>query len=170
VWGASQQQVRKVYASLGAFTVNLVLYSAVEVWAWGRDEEALVDRTAAVVPGIPRSVVRRTPTSGRLCNGSSSAKKSVRLPGVAWSRRSFRSGLIACSIWPPDYKNVQESTVIYIVNLVGFSRSHALRGNAYLRRSSTLAASASTESPIRKVVLNRPPKTNGLPYKMRTGK
>jgi len=34
-----------VYASLGAFTVNLVLYSVVEVWAWGRDEEALVDRS-----------------------------------------------------------------------------------------------------------------------------
>lgn len=45
VWGAGQQQVRNVYASLGAFTVNLVLYSVVEVWAWGRDEEALVDRS-----------------------------------------------------------------------------------------------------------------------------
>jgi hypothetical protein len=45
VWGAGQQQVRNVYASLGAFTVNLVLYSVVEVWAWARDEEALVDRS-----------------------------------------------------------------------------------------------------------------------------
>jgi hypothetical protein len=45
VWGAGQQQVRKVYASLGAFTVNLVLYSVVEVWAWARDEEALMDRS-----------------------------------------------------------------------------------------------------------------------------
>ena len=45
VWGAGQQQVRNVYASIGAFTVNLVLYSVVEVWAWSRDEEALVDRS-----------------------------------------------------------------------------------------------------------------------------
>jgi hypothetical protein len=45
VWGAGQQQVRNVYASIGAFTVNLVLYSVVEVWAWPRDEEALVDRS-----------------------------------------------------------------------------------------------------------------------------
>jgi hypothetical protein len=45
VWGAGQQQVRNVYASLGAFTVNLVLYSVVEVWAWARAEEALVDRS-----------------------------------------------------------------------------------------------------------------------------
>jgi len=45
VWGAGQQQVRNVYASIGAFTVNLVLYTVVEVWAWARDEEALVDRS-----------------------------------------------------------------------------------------------------------------------------
>ncbi len=45
VWGAGQQQVRNVYASIGAFTVNLVLYSVVEVWAWARDEEKLVDRS-----------------------------------------------------------------------------------------------------------------------------
>lgn len=45
VWGAGQQQVRNVYASIGAFTVNLVLYSVVEAWAWPRGEETLVDRS-----------------------------------------------------------------------------------------------------------------------------
>jgi hypothetical protein len=45
VWGAGQQQVRNVYASIGAFTVNLLLYSMVEVWAWARAEEELVDRS-----------------------------------------------------------------------------------------------------------------------------
>jgi hypothetical protein len=45
VWGAGQQQVRNVYASIGAFTVNLVLCSVVEGWAWTRGEEALVDRS-----------------------------------------------------------------------------------------------------------------------------
>jgi hypothetical protein len=45
VWGVAQQQVRNVYASIGAFTVNLVLYSVVEAWAWARAEEALVDRS-----------------------------------------------------------------------------------------------------------------------------
>jgi hypothetical protein len=44
VWGAGQQQVRNVYASIGAFTVNLTLYSVVEAWAWARAEEELVDR------------------------------------------------------------------------------------------------------------------------------
>lgn len=45
VWGAGQQQVRNVYASIGAFTVNLVLYSVVEAWAWARREDELVDRS-----------------------------------------------------------------------------------------------------------------------------
>ena len=44
VWGAGQQQVRNVYASIGAFTVNLLLYSVVEVWAWARAEDELVSR------------------------------------------------------------------------------------------------------------------------------
>jgi DDE superfamily endonuclease len=44
VWGAGQQQVRNVYASIGAFAVNLTLYSVVEAWAWARSEEELVAR------------------------------------------------------------------------------------------------------------------------------
>jgi hypothetical protein len=44
VWGAGQQQVRNVYASIGAFVVNLVLYSVVEAWAWPQGEAELVDR------------------------------------------------------------------------------------------------------------------------------
>src|SRR3954463_6312846 len=42
VWGAAQQQVRNVYASVGAFAVNLALCSAVEAWAWERAEAELV--------------------------------------------------------------------------------------------------------------------------------
>ena len=44
VWGAGQQQVRHVYASIGAFAVNLTMYSVVEAWAWSRGEAELVDR------------------------------------------------------------------------------------------------------------------------------
>ena len=47
VWGAGQQQVRNVYASIGAFAVNLTLYSVVEAWAWTRADEELVDRSQA---------------------------------------------------------------------------------------------------------------------------
>ena len=44
VWGAGQQQVRNVYACLGAFTVNLVWHSLVEAWAWTRPDTDLVRR------------------------------------------------------------------------------------------------------------------------------
>jgi hypothetical protein len=54
VWGAGQQQVRKVYASIGAFAVNLTLYSAVEAWAWARPEEELVDRSRSPRDGEDR--------------------------------------------------------------------------------------------------------------------
>jgi hypothetical protein len=44
VWGAGQQQVRNVYACMGAFAVNLTLHSVVEAWAWSRTAAELVDR------------------------------------------------------------------------------------------------------------------------------
>lgn len=47
VWGAGQQQVRNVYANIGAWAVNLTLYSVVEAWAWPRSEQTLADRGRA---------------------------------------------------------------------------------------------------------------------------
>ncbi len=44
VEGAGQQQVRNVHGNEGCFNLNLWLYSLVEVWAWDRPEEELVDR------------------------------------------------------------------------------------------------------------------------------
>jgi len=44
VWGAQQQQVRNVCACVGAFNLNLWMYSLVEAWAWAMPEEELVDR------------------------------------------------------------------------------------------------------------------------------
>jgi hypothetical protein len=46
VWGAGQQQVRNLWANVGAFNLNGWMYSAVEAWAWGRPHEELVDRSA----------------------------------------------------------------------------------------------------------------------------
>jgi hypothetical protein len=47
VWGAGQQQVRHLDASIGAFAVNQVLFSVVEAWAWSQPADALVDRSRA---------------------------------------------------------------------------------------------------------------------------
>jgi hypothetical protein len=54
VWGAQQQQLRNVYACIGAFNVNLWLHSMVEMAAWHADEDTLVDRTASPWDSEPR--------------------------------------------------------------------------------------------------------------------
>ncbi len=47
VVGAGQQQVRFVWASVGAFHVCLWTFTLTEAWAWGRAEGELVDRSAS---------------------------------------------------------------------------------------------------------------------------
>jgi DDE superfamily endonuclease len=47
IWGAGQQQLRHVYANVGAWHLNLWAYTLVELWAWHRPEEELVDRSAS---------------------------------------------------------------------------------------------------------------------------
>ena len=47
VVGAGQQQVRFVWANIGAFHVCLWTFTMTEAWAWGRFEEELVDRSAS---------------------------------------------------------------------------------------------------------------------------
>jgi hypothetical protein len=46
VWGAGQQQLRNLFANVGAYHLNLWLATLVEVWAWGRRKGRLVDRSA----------------------------------------------------------------------------------------------------------------------------
>jgi DDE superfamily endonuclease len=45
--GAGQQQVRFIWANVGAFHVCLWTYTMTEAWAWGRKDEELVDRSAS---------------------------------------------------------------------------------------------------------------------------
>jgi hypothetical protein len=47
VVGAGQQQVRFIWANIGAFHLCLWTYTLTEAWAWGRDEDALVDRSTS---------------------------------------------------------------------------------------------------------------------------
>jgi hypothetical protein len=47
VVGAGQQQVRFIWANVGAFHVCLWTYTMTEAWAWGREVEELVDRSAS---------------------------------------------------------------------------------------------------------------------------
>ena len=45
--GAGQQQVRFIWANIGAFHVCLWTFTMTEAWAWGRKAEELVDRSAS---------------------------------------------------------------------------------------------------------------------------
>jgi hypothetical protein len=47
VVGAGQQQVRFVWANIGAFHICLWSFTMAEAWAWGRKQEELVDRSAS---------------------------------------------------------------------------------------------------------------------------
>jgi hypothetical protein len=47
VVGAGQQQVRFVWANVGAFHLCLWTFTMTEAWAWGQEEEELVDRSAS---------------------------------------------------------------------------------------------------------------------------
>ena len=47
VVGAGRQQVRYLWANVGAFHVCLWTYTMTEAWAWGRGEAGLVDRSAS---------------------------------------------------------------------------------------------------------------------------
>ena len=45
--GAGQQQVRFVWANIGAFHICLWTFTMTEAWAWAREEDELVDRRAS---------------------------------------------------------------------------------------------------------------------------
>jgi hypothetical protein len=57
VIGAGQQQVRFIWANVGAFHICLWTYTMTEAWAWDRQEEELVDRSAS-----PWDVASRRPS------------------------------------------------------------------------------------------------------------
>lgn len=47
VWGAGQQQVRNLWANIGAFNLNLWAHALVELWAWHKPKSQLCDRSAS---------------------------------------------------------------------------------------------------------------------------
>jgi hypothetical protein len=54
VWGAGQQQLRNIHANIGAWHMNLWAYTLVELWAWEKPEEELVDRSRSPWDSEPR--------------------------------------------------------------------------------------------------------------------
>jgi hypothetical protein len=47
VWGAGQQQLRHLWANIGAWNLNLWMHTLVELWAWNQPRQTLCDRSAS---------------------------------------------------------------------------------------------------------------------------
>jgi hypothetical protein len=47
VWGIGQQQLRNVWANMGAMHLNLWAHTLVELWAWNKTKKQLCDRSAS---------------------------------------------------------------------------------------------------------------------------
>jgi hypothetical protein len=45
VWGTGQQQVRHLWANIGAYHLNLWMHTLVELWAWTKSKAKICDRT-----------------------------------------------------------------------------------------------------------------------------
>jgi hypothetical protein len=45
VWGSGQQQVRNIWTNLAVYNLNLWMHTLVELWAWNKPGEELVNRS-----------------------------------------------------------------------------------------------------------------------------
>ena len=44
MWGSGQQQVRNIWTNLAVYNLNLWMHTLVELWAWNKPGEELVNR------------------------------------------------------------------------------------------------------------------------------
>jgi hypothetical protein len=91
VWGAGQQQVRDVYANVGAFHLNAWMHTIVEAWAWERSAAELVDR-------------RRSPWDDPTRRPSHADKRK------ALQRQVLRQEIEAVLAAPPDPQRFRDLT------------------------------------------------------------
>jgi hypothetical protein len=54
IGGAGQQQLRNLHANIGAWHMNLWAYTMVELWAWEKSEDDLIDRSRSPWDNEPR--------------------------------------------------------------------------------------------------------------------
>jgi len=62
VWGAGQQQVRNIWTNVAVFQLCLWMHTLVELWAWNRSHDELVDRSDS-----PWDDAQRRPSHANRC-------------------------------------------------------------------------------------------------------
>ena len=98
--GAGQQQVRFVWANIGAFHICLWTFTMTEAWAWARGRMSWW--TAGSHPGTIRTVVRATPTSVGPGVGNCWRRKFAGFCTPGSPRRKFKPSPSGCSAWPHE--------------------------------------------------------------------
>ena len=139
VVGAGQQQVRFIWANIGAFHVCLWTFTMTEAWAWGRKDGG-VGGPLGLAVGQRRHAARATRTSGGRGVVNCWARRFVRFYAPGRPRRKFRPPPKGCSAWPHDIYILPESTVYNESReyLVRWEAWHVLDGWAYVAREAEL--------------------------------
>jgi hypothetical protein len=83
VVGAGQQQVRFVWADVGAFHACLWTFALTEAWAWGRPAAELVDRSASPWDSAPRRPSRADKRRARRRSALGEEIRGVPRPGAS---------------------------------------------------------------------------------------
>jgi len=90
VWGAGQQQVRHLWANIGAWHLNLWMHTLVELWAWHKRMAQICDRRAS-----PWDDPQRRPSHG-------DRRKALR----RWMLREEYSAIARCCQLPRKIRAV----------------------------------------------------------------
>lgn len=61
--GAGEQQVRSYWANVGAFHLNMLVYTMIELWAWNKPASAICDRSSS-----PWDDLSRRPSHADRCS------------------------------------------------------------------------------------------------------
>jgi DDE superfamily endonuclease len=93
VEGLGQQQVRNVWANLGAFHLSLWAHTLVELWAWGQPKERICDRTGSPWDDPDRrpSHADRRKALQRCCIEQEISREAHRKPLSQKTRRLFQN-------------------------------------------------------------------------------
>ena len=97
VHGAGQQQVRRYWANVAVYHLNLWLHTLIELWAWTKSQARLCDRTRA--PGTTPSGGLRMRIGGTPYAGCACKTKSETLAAAGRWRGDYGRSAAVCSSW-----------------------------------------------------------------------
>ena len=143
--GAGRQQLRDVYANVGAFHLNPWLHTPVELWAWGRPEGRLIDRRASPWDDRDR---RPSHADRRRAVRRESLRQEYRAAGGGGGQAGNIAGWPdAYSKWSIEVKKVPESAAWNRKVYIACPKSaDACRASRSSRPASTMIVASARQS------------------------